>query len=531
MRTPLHAALRRVVRDLNAEAPGRRPTAGGLTRRQFIGGSLAVGAGLAGTAPAGAAEAVRGRRRPRIVVVGAGLAGLTAAYRLTQAGYRPIVYEAADRIGGRCWSNRRWRGGQVSEHGGELIDTGHTEILDLVEELGLDVENRVEATPPGTEPFYFFDGSPYLVDDVRDDLREILPQARRDAEAAGFPITYDSHTPRARELDLMSIRQWIEAYVPGGPSSRLGRLLDVAYTIEYGAEIERQSALNLINLFGYSTAEDPQLFGESDEVFHVAGGNDRIVARLADALTDRIVTGTALTAVTALSRGDRGRYAVSLTSRGRTTTEVADLLLLALPFSLLRRVDLRDAGFPALKRTAIEDLPMGANTKLALQFDRRAWQEAGCDGDTFADTGYQATWDTTLGQPGETGILTNFTGGRVALDFAGDPPARYARRFLAQLSPVLPGVPPRWTGAVALDYWPCYRWTRGSYSYYGVGQYTAFAGVEGEPVGTCYFAGEHTSIESQGYLNGAVESGERAAREMLDALGGPGRAPAGPGSA
>lgn len=519
MRTPLHAALRRVVRDLTAEAPGRRPTAGGLTRRQFIGGSLAVGAGLAGTAPAGAAGAELGRRRPRIVVIGAGLAGLTAAYRLTQAGYRPTVYEAADRIGGRCWSNRRWRGGQVSEHGGELIDTGHTAILDLVDELGLSVENRVEATPPGAEPFYYFDGSPYSVDDVRHDLLEILPQAQSDAEAAGFPIRYDDYTPRARELDRMSIRQWIEAYVPGGLPSRLGRLLDVAYTIEYGAEIDHQSSLNLINLFGYSTAEDPQLFGESDEVFHVAGGNDRIVTRLADALSGRIVTGTALTA---LKQADERRYAVSLTSRGRTTTVIADLVLLALPFSLLRRVDLRGAGFPALKRTAIEDLPMGANTKLVLQFDRRAWQETGCDGDTFADTGYQATWDTTLGQPGDRGILTNFTGGEVALDFAGATPTRYARRFLRQLAPVLPEVPPTWTGAVALDYWPGNRWTRGSYSYYAVGQYTTFAGVEAEPVGTCHFAGEHTSIESQGYLNGAVESGERAAQEMLDALQGSG---------
>lgn len=515
MRTPLYAAVRRVVRDLNAESAERWPEPGRLSRRQFIGGSVAAaGLGLAATAPDAAASAAPSGRRPRIVIVGAGLAGLTAAYRLKQAGHRATVYDAADRIGGRCWSDRSWRGGQVSEHGGELIDTGHTEILGLIDELGLDVENRVEATPAGTEPFYFFDGAPYGVDEVRDDLRQILPQAQSDAEAAGFPILYDSHTPRARELDLMSVRQWIEAYVPGGPSSLLGRLLDVAYTIEYGAEIDQQSSLNLINLFGYSTAEDPALFGESDEVFHVAGGNDRIVTRLAAGLAGQIVTGTALTA---LRLEDSGRYAVSLTGHGRTATIVADRLLLALPFSLLRRVDLRRAGFPALKRTAIEDLPMGANTKLVLQFDRRAWQAAGCDGDTFADTGYQATWDTTLGQRGVRGILTNFTGGRAALDFAGARPARYARRFLEQLTPVLPEVPPTWNGAVALDYWPGYRWTRGSYAYYAVGQYTTFAGVEAQPVGTCHFAGEHTSVESQGYLNGAVESGERAAREILDA--------------
>lgn len=522
MRTPLYAALRRAVRDLDAEDPPAADERAGrargrVSRRQFLEGSVAAGVGLGLTAASAQSAAARpGGRRPRIVVVGAGLAGLTAAYRLKQAGYDATVYEAADRIGGRCWSNRSWRGDQVSEHGGELIDTGHTAILDLVAELGLSVENRVEATPPGTEPFFFFDGTRYPLDQVRDDLRGILPQAQSDAEAAGFPILYDSYTPRARELDLMSVRQWIETYVPGGVSSRLGRLLDVAYTIEYGAETDQQSSLNLINLFGYSTAEDPALFGESDEVFHVAGGNDQIVTRLADALRGQVVTGTALTA---LARVGRGRYALTLDSHGRTTTVVADRVLLALPFSLLRRVDLRRAGFPPLKRTAIEHLPMGANTKLALQFDRRAWYEAGCDGESFSDTGYQATWETTLGQGGTPGILTNFTGGAVALDFAGGDAARYARRFLDQLSPVLPTVPPEWNGAVALDYWPGYRWTRGSYSYYAVGQYTTFAGVEAEPVGTCHFAGEHTSVESQGYLDGAVESGERAAQEILDAVG------------
>jgi monoamine oxidase len=521
MRTPLFAALRRVVRDLGGDPPGWAYRRGGITRRRFLGGALAAsagvgaGVGMAAVAPEGAAASGAEGRRPRIVIVGAGLAGLTAAYRLRQAGHRAIVYEAADRIGGRCWSNRRWRDGQVSEHGGELIDTGHTEILDLIAELGLSVENRVEATPPGTEPFFFFDGAPYPVDEVRDDLRVILPQAQSDAEAAGFPILYDSYTPRARELDLMSIRDWIEAYVPGGLSSRLGRLLDVAYTIEYGAEIDRQSSLNLINLFGYSTVENPALFGESDEVFHVAGGNDQIVTRLAAALPDQIVTNTVLTA---LAQDHRGRYRVRLASHGRTSTVVADRLLLALPFSLLRRVDLRRAAFPALKRRAIAELPMGDNTKLVLQFRRRAWYDAGCDGESFADTGYQATWDTTLGQPGVRGILTNFTGGEVALDFASAPPERYARRFLDQLTPVLPAVPPEWTGAVSLDYWPGYPWTLGSYAYYAVGQYTSIAGVEREPVGTCHFAGEHTSVESQGYLNGAVESGERAAAEILDAL-------------
>ena len=538
MRTPLFTALRRTARELAVERhpstsvnprvlpPAAPPGTTGIARRRVLGGALALGAAGVGLAAPRAARA--SGARPRIVIIGAGLAGLTAAYRLKQAGVRATVYEATGRLGGRCWSNRDWAAGQVSEHGGELIDTNHLEILGLINELDLAVENRVNAIPPGTRDFYYFDGRRYLNADARRDLRAVLPQAQADADAAGFPILYNSYTPRARELDLMSIQDWIRAYVPGGVGSRVGQLLDVAYTIEYGAPISQQSALNLINLFGYSTAPDPALFGESDEVYHVAGGNDQIVGRLAAALPGQIVRHSVLTAV---RRRDDGCFEVRIVPGGRdagagrgvgggtSETVVADQLLLAIPFSVLRGVDLSRAGFPARKRLAIAELPMGQNVKLVLQFYRRAWYGLGCDGETYADTGYQNTWETTLGQSGTPGILTNYTGAPTTRQFATGTPARHARQFLRRLAPVLPTVPPFWTGAVSLDYWPGNPWTRGSYAYYAVGQYTTIAGAEREPVGACHFAGEHTSIESQGYLNGAVESGERAAREIIDALG------------
>lgn len=80
---------------------------------------------------------------------------------------------------------------------------------------------------------------------------------------------------------------------------------------------------------------------------------------------------------------------------------------------------------------------------------------------------------------------------------------------------MLPGLASRWNGKAVLDYWPGYPWTRGSYAYWKAGQYTRFAGIEGEREGNCHFAGEHTSLDSQGYLNGAVESGGRVASEIL----------------
>ena len=104
---------------------------------------------------------------------------------------------------------------------------------------------------------------------------------------------------------------------------------------------------------------------------------------------------------------------------------------------------------------------------------------------------------------------------RPALAQSGQSLGTLVPAFLKQLEPVLPGVSARYNGKAAFDDWVANPWTRGAYSYYAVGQYTAFGGAEAARSGNCHFAGEHTSTDSQGYLNGAVESGERAAKEIL----------------
>jgi monoamine oxidase len=158
---------------------------------------------------------------------------------------------------------------------------------------------------------------------------------------------------------------------------------------------------------------------------------------------------------------------------------------------------------------------MGTNSKLHVQFRSRPWRGQGFNGETFSDRGYQNTWEVTRAQPGASGILVNYTGGDVGASFGSGTPAARAQQFLAQAEPVLPGITKAWNGRAAVEYWPGNEWTRGSYSYWKVGQYTAFAGVERERRGTCHFAGEHTSVDFQGYLNGAVETGQRAVAEIL----------------
>jgi monoamine oxidase len=161
---------------------------------------------------------------------------------------------------------------------------------------------------------------------------------------------------------------------------------------------------------------------------------------------------------------------------------------------------------------------MGTNAKLHVQFRDRHWYGLHNNGNTFADTGYQNTWEVTRAQPGTSGILVDYTGGAIGASFGTGTPTSRAQQFLAQLEPVLPGITSKFNGRATIDFWIAYPWTKGSYSFWKVGQYTAFAGAEREQSFDCHFAGEHTSIDFQGYLNGAVETGERATTEILDDL-------------
>jgi monoamine oxidase len=483
-----------------------------LSRRDFLKLGLA-GAGAVALSPA--VKAVRAATAPRVVVVGAGLAGLTAAFRLKQNGFVADVYEASDRIGGRCWSDTSFfSDGQIYEHGGELIDQGHTHIRQLAQELGLTLDNLLQAEVNGTEASYYFDGQDYSYAQATDDLKQAWQKIHSDVSAASYPTLYDNYTQRGWELDRMSIIDWINESIPGGINSKLGQLLDVAYNIEYGGECSVQSSLNLLYLLAYSGQGQLRIFGPSNEKYHVRGGNDQITARMAQQLGGQVKLGQELIAI---KRNTNGSYTLTFKS-GRTLRDVtADKVILALPFSIMRSsVDYKRAGFSTLKKTAITEQGMGTNSKLLLQFTDRHWVGLGSNGETFADTGYQNTWEVSRGQSGASGILVNYTGGNYGATFGSGTPSSRAQQFLSQIEPVLPGISSKWNGKATIDFWTGYQWTKGSYSYWKVGQYTKFSGVEREQQGNCHFAGEHTSVDFQGYLNGAVETGERAATEVLN---------------
>ena len=530
------AEAERTGRPVEAVQEERRQNR--LTRRDFlkVTGAAAGAAALAGPMNALAAISKPSGTQGRIAIVGGGIAGLNAALTLHDAGITSTVYEASGRVGGRMHSDTTsWLNGQTSEHCGELIDSKHKTILGLASRFKLPTVDLLAAEPNQSTDTDFFFGQCYPSAQANNDFKPVWNNVKADLTEAPFPTLYSSFTQAGFALDHLSLYDWIESRVPGGHTSSMGQLLDVAYNIEYGNITKEQSSLNLVYLLGFQPQPgDFRIFGASDERYHVVGGNELLPQAIAGALASNTVQLN--TALTGIVHNIDNTYTLALKSGNSTTTKTFDRVIMAIPFSVLRTIlgssnsAYSAAGFTSLKQTAITQLGYGANCKLQLQFNTRYWNTSGPwgvgNGSTYADTGYQNTWEVTRAQGGATGILVDYTGGGVPLASfngnAGDPKvaAKFAQTFLTQIEPVFPGITKQWNGRATLDVPLNNPFLLGSYSYWKVGQYTLFSGYElarqPDPItGKCHFAGEHCSINFQGFMEGGAEEGARAANEIL----------------
>ncbi|MEG4227060.1 NAD(P)/FAD-dependent oxidoreductase [Microcoleus sp. N9_B2] len=484
-----------------------------ISRRQLLhGGLAAAGAVAAATFTREGAFAQQGGRSP-ILVVGAGIAGLTAAYRLRQAGVRADIIEATNRVGGRIRTGSKVAGTLISaELGGEFIDTGHTTLISLATELGLRAIDVIQVQQGLVKDTFFFDGRRFSLEQLIADFAPLSTKISADLEAVGDEFSYLDFTESAERLDNLSIAQ----YLDGADTSTIVRqLLRIAYITEYGRDAEEQSALNLLFLIG-AEADSLELFGNSDQRYQIDGGNSQIINRLAGQLSGSIEAGTVLEAITLLPDG---RYRVNLRSGQSAFERTYERVLLTLPFSTLRDVKI-NVPLPQPKRRAIEQLGYGTNSKLITGYRSRIWRETyQSTASVYTDLGFQNSWESTPFAPTGNGLVTNFTGGKQGLAIGAGTPEDQAQRFLNQFERVFPGVRNLRSGKAVRAYWPGERFSKGSYSCYLVGQWTQMYGVEGERVGNLYFAGEHTSLENQGYMEGGCETGQRAAFEILQDLG------------
>lgn len=523
--TPLTQQVRRTLAaHAQADRSGvpvdeilERATAARISRR-----SLLRAAGLTGAAGVAASAGLRpawGAAKPTVMVVGAGLAGVRAAHWLYSVkGITSTVYEGSSRAGGRCWSLRNYfDDGAVVEHGGSLINTDHTVLRSLVNSLGLKLVEVNGGSYQGWVDKYWIDDADYPYDAANADWGSVW-QAMKDAQqSAPYPQTYDNMTPAGIALDRMTVNQWLDAKVPGGLSSRFAKLMQSNVIAEYGLDPDQQSALNLIYLLGWNTRNSLDPINGADERFSVVGGNDQIVERMIEDLpVGTVQYGNTLVAVRANSNGS----VTCVFLRGRTYVDVtADRVILALPFTTLRDCDLSTSGFSALKLKTVRELDLGYNSKLHVQLSSRPWVTGHYGGSSYTNMdGYQCGWDDTAATTATKGVFVFFPGGRQVQAWNGSAFGAARRSqvasYLEQADDVFPGMQAAYTGKNYRDAWLLNPWSKGAYTCQRPGQYTTIFGAGKLREGNVFFAGEHTSDEYFGYLNGAVESGERAAREV-----------------
>jgi len=494
-----------------------------VSRREFLaeaGKFAAIGAAAMGMEPlARAIAAPPATRSPiKVGIVGAGLAGLACAYELKRKGIIATLFDANDRVGGRCWSLRDFFPGQVAERGGEFIDTPHKTLLGYIKEFKLAVED-VDKQPG--EVFYYFNGQRYAESLVVDEYRALVPALRGDLRKLSNEPTAANHTLEDALLDRTSLEEYLDRR---GAGPLIKAVIEQAYKAEYGLEIDEQSCLNFLLFIHADRRSKFTPFGIfSDERYHVVEGNDRITEGLSERLPGQIQLDMRLARA---FKTATGKIELSFTQGASSKQATFDAVVLALPFTTLREVDLdASLGVPSWKMDAIESLGYGTNAKMMVGFNSRPWVSLGSNGEAYSDlTDHQLTWETNpLMAAAGRGVLTDYSSGRRGATLNANDPQDEASRFLTDLENVFPGALAAATRdasgsfLVHLEHWPSNPLTQGSYTCYRPGQFTSIAGNEGTSVGNLYFAGEHANsfYDWQGFMEGAALSGIQAAKEIL----------------
>ncbi len=513
-RTPLLRGLAHVIGVAHAARRIGAPPADelldllprGLSRRDFLRSSALLGAGalIASTGVRVQSQATA----PRIAVIGAGVAGLNAAYQLQKAGYRADVYEASERVGGRMFSVQdALVTGVTTEFGAEFINSDHEDMRALVDELGLDLIDREVPSEAGLRPIdYFYEGRLLTYREIID---LYAPFADRiEADLARLDENYDELLP---EFDALSISDYLDQL---GMDGLLRTILETAFTYENGSPASSQSLLNFLYLMPAVEDDRFDVIGGSDERYKVRGGNQLIPLGLAERLEREVQLGHVLEAAREVSGG----YRLSFQTAGGAAEIDADYVVFALPFTVLRNAELNLDLSPDL-RDAIDNFGYGMSAKVMAGMNSRPWRAQGASGYSVSDTPYVGSWDNTQTIPGDAGGLTLFASGMEALAFADGTPDEAVARLLPHIERLYPGVLAAYNGNAARAHWPTYQWALAGYSSPRPGQ-TRLFDVLSEPFNNLLFAGEHTSADYWGFMNGAAESGRRAAETLLDLLGG-----------
>jgi monoamine oxidase len=435
----------------------------------------------------------------RVVVVGAGFAGLRAALALVNAGVDVTVVEAGQRVGGRVRTVRTpFVGDQYAETGAEWIDTHHLRLGELLDRYGI---GRLGVGERWTSirRWVAIDGRVLGPDDVRREDPEAFRQIEAFDEALealgdgiADPASPAAH-PQAAALDARSLADLAS-------ESGLGRIAALVKRRDAQGEFAAEPAEVSLLFVAQQRAYERVAAGDREVRAHrVDGGFSTVAQRMADELGERVVLGSA---VTRLDIGDD-------TARVETLRGVhqADHVVVTCSLPALRAIAIAP-GPPADLRAAIHGLGYGTITKTAVQWPVRTWR----DGYLTTDGRAQRVYEPTVDQPGDPGILMSYCGGSGGHDWAAlthDDRASLAaaemRLLHGMASEPLASVSRAWSAEARFG---------GSYAVYRPGEVTAYWDVLRAPWGRLHLAGEHVAT-CTGYMEGALESGDTVARRIL----------------
>ncbi len=460
-----------------------------VSRRQFLRQSLAAGAPalLFAQPPSPALP---------IVVVGAGLAGLRAAALLRQAGRQVSVLEARERSGGRVLTIRSpFDDGLFGEAGAIRIAGAHRAVLRAIRDHGLKLvpfesSNGAPLLPPGP------DAAGAAGSGLRPDERGLDARALLERYVGALPKSLAEPATEAsyaawRDYDRVTWPEWL---LERGASPGAVRLMT------QGGDSSALSALYMLRQFA--------MLRTSSQLFKIAGGMDRLPQAMTTALGDVIRYEAA---VVRINRAAAGAVSIEYEARGRVERLAASHVVLAIPLSTLRQIEFRPR-LSAAKEKAIGAVAYYPGVRILLQSRDRFWNRAGLNGS--ARTTRAEIWDCAYDRQGQArGLLGATAGGAVGRTFMDMSDAQSLAFGVDLVAEAFPGIRSAFEKGV-VHQWALDRWSRGAFVAFAPGQMTALTPEIARPEDRLHFAGEHTS-SWMGWMEGALDSGERAAREIL----------------